>query len=54
VRDLLTPEEVARFFGRDDHEQRQLILRPGMPPGIIQRIKYDRHDLFRGAYDEPE
>jgi len=54
VRDLLTPEEVSRFFGRDDDEQRALILRPGMPPAVIRRIKYDKHDLFAGACDEPE
>ncbi|MEQ9642046.1 MAG: type IV secretory system conjugative DNA transfer family protein [Alphaproteobacteria bacterium] len=54
VRELLTPEEVCRFFGRDDHEQRQLILRPGMSPAVMQRIKYDKHELFRGQFDEPE
>jgi hypothetical protein len=53
VRDLLTPEEVCRFFGRDDDEQRALILRPGMGPAVIQRVKYDKHELFKGAYDEP-
>lgn len=54
VRDLLTAEEVCRFFGRDDDEQRQLILRPGMSPAVIQRIKYDKHELFKGAFDEPD
>lgn len=54
VRELLTPEEVSRFFGRDDHEQRQLIVRPGMPPAVIQRIKYDKHELFKGMFDEPD
>lgn len=52
VRELLTPEEASRFFGRDDNEQRQLVLRPGMGPAVIQRIKYDRHELFRGAFDD--
>lgn len=47
VRDLLTPEEVCRYFGRDDDEQRQLVLRPGMSPAVMQRIKYDKHELFR-------
>lgn len=47
VRDLLTPEEAGRFFGRDDNAQRALVLRPGMSPAVIQRIKYDRHELFR-------
>jgi type IV secretion system protein VirD4 len=54
VRDLLTPEEVCRFFGRDDEQQRQLILRPGMSPAVIQRIKYDKHELFKEAFDEPD
>jgi type IV secretion system protein VirD4 len=54
VRDLLTPEEVCRFFGRDDNEQRALVLRPGMSPAVIQRIKYDKHKLFRGVCDETE
>ena len=47
VRELLTPEEVARFFSRSDPQQRQLIIRPGMPPVVMQRIKYDKHELFR-------
>jgi type IV secretion system protein VirD4 len=54
VRDLLTLEEASRFFGRDDIEQRQLIIRSGLPPAIIQRVKYDRHDMFRGKFDSRE
>ena len=54
VRDLLTPEEASRFFGRDDKEQRQLIIRSGLPPAIIQRVKYDKHELFKGKFDPPE
>lgn len=54
VRELLTPEEAARFFGRDDKAQRQILIRPGMPPAIIQRVKYDRHELFKGKFDPPE
>lgn len=54
VRELLTAEEAARFFGRDDAQQRQLIIRPGMPPAIIQRAKYDKHELFAGLYDPPD
>ena len=53
VRDLLTPEEASRFFGRDDNEQRQLLIRPGLPPAIIQRVKYDKHEMFRGKFDAP-
>ncbi|QDV61991.1 type IV secretory system conjugative DNA transfer family protein [Crateriforma conspicua] len=49
---LMDAEEVCRFFGRDDHLQRQLILRPGMRPMICQRVCYDQHELFRGKFDE--
>lgn len=54
VRDLLTPEEASRFFGRDDKEQRQLLIRPGLPPAIIQRVKYDKHEFFAGKFDPME
>jgi type IV secretion system protein VirD4 len=54
VRELLTPEEASRFFGRDDRAQRQLLIRPGLPPAIIQRVKYDRHALFAGKFEPPE
>ena len=37
---LLTPDEVARTFARDDHLKRQLILWAGLHPMIIQRIEY--------------
>lgn len=54
VRELLTAEEASRFFARDDSRQRQLIIRSGLPPAIIQRVKYDKHELFKGKYEEPE
>jgi type IV secretion system protein VirD4 len=54
VRDLLTAEEVSRFFGRDDRQQRQLIIRSGLPPMIIQRVKYDSHEQFKGKFETPE
>jgi type IV secretion system protein VirD4 len=54
VRELITPEEASRFFGRDDTEQRQLLIRSGWPPAIIQRVKYDKHELFRGKFDPPD
>lgn len=54
VRDLITPEEASRFLGRDDKYQRQLLIRPGLPPAIIQRVKYDRHEFFKGKFDPPE
>ena len=46
---LMTPEEVCRFFGRDDEYLRQLILRPGKSPIILQRAFYDKHELFSPA-----
>ena len=51
VRELLTAEEASRFFGRDNKQQRQLIIRPGMPPAVVQRVKYDQHELFAGLFD---
>jgi len=54
VRELLTAEEVSRFFGRDDKNQRQVLIRPGLPPAVIQRVKYDRHELFASKFDPPE
>ncbi len=47
---LLTAEEVGRFFARDDHKLRQLILRPGYRPAILQRVFVDAHTLFEGRY----
>ncbi|MCB9958699.1 MAG: type IV secretory system conjugative DNA transfer family protein [Rhodospirillaceae bacterium] len=54
VHPLLTAEEVCRYFGRDSGEQRQLILRPGIRPIVIRRVKYDSHELFRGMFDAPD
>ncbi len=45
---LLTPDEVGRYFARDDPKLRQLILRSGYRPAIIQRAFYDQHPLFAG------
>ena len=39
---LLTPEECSRFFSRDDEFQRQLIIRLGHHPMVIQRAYYDK------------
>lgn len=43
---LMTPEEISRFFGRDDKFLRQLIIRPTWSPMILQRAYYDQHELF--------
>lgn len=49
---LLTAEEIGRYFARDDKKLRQLIVRPGYRPMILQRAYYDKHELFRGKFDE--
>ncbi len=38
--DLLTPDEVARTFSRDDPLKRQLILMAGLLPMVIQRCEH--------------
>jgi type IV secretion system protein VirD4 len=48
---LMTPEEIARFFGRDDDQLRQLVIWSGYDPIILARAKYDSHELFAGAFD---
>jgi type IV secretion system protein VirD4 len=45
---LMTPEEVSRFFGRDDPLLRQLIIQPSLSPMVLQRVYYDKHELFAG------
>lgn len=42
VHPLMTPEEVSRFFGRDDDLLRQLIIRPSYNPIVLQRAYYDK------------
>jgi type IV secretion system protein VirD4 len=45
---ILEPDEVGLVFGRADPQLRQLILRTGFAPMILQRAYYDKHDAFRG------
>lgn len=53
VHDLLTPDEVGRFFNRDDHKHRQLVLwASGTRPLILQRVFYDKHALFAGLSED--
>jgi type IV secretion system protein VirD4 len=52
VHDLLTAEEAARFFGRDDRARRQLIVRAGRDPMVLERAVYYEDSLFTGKYDE--
>ena len=49
---LVTIEEASRFFGRDDHLLRQLIIRPSFRPMILQRAFHDKHELFEGKADQ--
>lgn len=46
---LLEPDEIALFFGRDDEFLRQLIIRPSYNPMILQRAFYDKHQAFSPA-----
>lgn len=48
---LLNAEEVSRYFSRDDKQLRQLILRPGFRPAIIQKAYYFKHEMFAGRFD---
>jgi type IV secretion system protein VirD4 len=50
---VMTLEEVGRFFGRDDPLQRQLVLWAGYDPMILQRVKYDSREEFKGCFDAP-
>ncbi|MEM7601420.1 MAG: type IV secretory system conjugative DNA transfer family protein [Verrucomicrobiota bacterium] len=49
--ELMSPEEVRRYFARDDHMNRQLICIPGKRPWITSRVHYDSHSLFAGRFD---
>ena len=55
VHDLLTIDEAARYFGRDDPKLRQLVIWAGQekPFLVLQRAYYDKHALFAGLYDAP-
>jgi type IV secretion system protein VirD4 len=45
---ILEPEEIALVFGRADSKLRQLIIRAGFAPMILQRAFYDKHEAFAG------
>jgi type IV secretion system protein VirD4 len=49
---LMTDQEVGHYFSRDDKQLRQLILRPGYHPMVLQRAFYDKHEIFRGRFQE--
>ena len=41
------PDEISMLFGRYDPELRQLIIRAGLAPMILQKAFYDQHDAFK-------
>lgn len=43
---ILEPDEIALVFGRADTQLRQLVIRAGYAPMILQRAFYDRHEAF--------
>ena len=45
---ILEPDEIALVFGRADVQLRQLIIRAGFAPMILQRAYYDKHKAFDG------
>ena len=50
--DLMRPDEISRFFARDDRLKRQLILWAGKAPMILQRVEYyDRSGPFRKHFE---
>jgi type IV secretion system protein VirD4 len=52
VHDLITAEEAGRMFGRDDRLRRQLVIRAGRDPMVIERARYFEDPLFSGKYDQ--
>lgn len=46
---VLEPDEIALVFGRADPLLRQLIIRAGYAPMILQRAYYDKHGAFTGG-----
>ncbi len=47
--ELMTPEELGRFFSRQSG--RQLVLWPGSDPIVMERIHYDNDPLLEGQFD---
>jgi type IV secretion system protein VirD4 len=45
---ILEPDEIALVFGRADPQLRQLVIRAGFAPMILQRAYYDKHAAFAG------
>jgi type IV secretion system protein VirD4 len=47
--DLMTPEEIGRFFSRQ--AGRQIALWPGTDPIAMNRVLYDQDPAFAGLFD---
>jgi type IV secretion system protein VirD4 len=45
---MMEPDEIALVFSRADPFLRQLIIRAGYAPMILQRAYYDKHRAFAG------
>ena len=45
---ILEPDEIGLVFGRSDPLLRQLVIRAGYAPMILQRTYYDKHRSFEG------
>lgn len=59
MHDLMTAEEAARYFSRDDKYRRQLVIVAGHHPIILERVVYfdksnPHYGLFEGLYDEAD
>lgn len=50
---VMEPDEIALVFGRPDPHLRQLIIRAGYAPMILQRAFYDKHEAFAGGKRRP-
>ena len=49
--DLLSPEEITRYFARSDRMKRQLVIWSGYQPMILQRVEYyDTRSAVHGAF----
>jgi type IV secretion system protein VirD4 len=56
--DLMTPEEISRYFARNDRMKRQLVLWAGYHPMILQRVEYfdeksPVYKYFKGKFAAP-
>jgi len=49
--DLMTPDEISRYFARDDAMKRQLLIIAGKFPLIVQRVEYwDESSILKKSF----